>query len=131
MQKPSLQFEIHPASGVPIYRQIIDQVEALVASQRLRAGDLLPSVRQMANELEINMMTVSKAYSTLELKGVLERVRGKGMRVIEQKQQRSTKECQAELRNLAANFVTRGQQLGLSEQQILAVVRSIIRERKS
>jgi GntR family transcriptional regulator len=57
----SFQFEIHPSSGVPIYRQLMDQIRLLIASGRLSSGDLVPSVRQMAEELQINLMTVSKA----------------------------------------------------------------------
>src|SRR5438094_6067156 len=77
------QFEIHPSSGVPIYRQVMDQVKALASSGRLRPGDMLPSVRQMAVELQINMMTVSKAYARMEAEGVLERARGQGMLIAE------------------------------------------------
>jgi GntR family transcriptional regulator len=79
MQKPSLTFSVHPSSGVPIYRQLIDQVEAMIAGGRLVPGDTLPSVRDMASELGINMMTVSKAWAKLEATGLLERSRGKGM----------------------------------------------------
>ena len=66
MQKPSLTFAVHPSSGVPIYRQLMDQVQALVAGGKLVAGDTIPSVRQMAADLGVNMMTVSKAYAKLE-----------------------------------------------------------------
>ena len=75
------QFRVAPSSGVPIFRQIIDQVAALVASGVLKAGDMLPSTRELARVLEVNMMTVSKAYSRLEADGLVERVRGTGMRV--------------------------------------------------
>ena len=67
-------FEINPNSGVPIYRQIVDQVLALVAGGLLREGDLLPSVRQVAQDAAVNPMTVSKAYSRLETEGVVRRV---------------------------------------------------------
>ena len=62
-------FEINPTSGVPIYRQIVDQVLAMVAGGTLRQGDLLPSVRQVAQGASVNPMTVSKAYSRLETEG--------------------------------------------------------------
>lgn len=78
---PRLLFQIHPSSGVPIYRQLMDQVRTLIAAGRLSADEMLPSVRQIAEDLQINPMTVSKAYSLLERDGVLERVRGQGMRV--------------------------------------------------
>src|SRR5882672_748769 len=75
-------FEINPTSGVPIYRQIVDQVHALIAGGLLREGDLLPSVRQVAQDAAVNPMTVSKAYSRLETEGVVRRARGLGMQVL-------------------------------------------------
>src|SRR5712691_3764193 len=75
-------FEINPTSGVPIYRQIVDQVNAMVAGGLLREGDLLPSVRQVASDASVNPMTVSKAYSRLETECVVRRVRGQGMEVL-------------------------------------------------
>jgi DNA-binding transcriptional regulator YhcF (GntR family) len=69
-------FIVHASSGVPIYRQLVEQVEALVAGGRLRPGDVVPSVRQVAAALGINPMTVSKAWSRLEADGVLTRDRG-------------------------------------------------------
>jgi GntR family transcriptional regulator len=68
---------------VPIYRQLIEQIRAQVAGGRLSAGAFLPSVRQVAEELAVNPMTVSKAYSMLERDGVVELIRGQGMRVRE------------------------------------------------
>lgn len=130
MGKPAIQFEVQPSSGVPIYRQIMDQVRAMIAGDRLNDGDLLPSVRQMAEELQVNMMTVSKAYGRLESEGLLERVRGRGMRVTAPATEGSVRERKNELRPLADPVVTRGQQLGLSDEQILDVVKSVLRERK-
>jgi GntR family transcriptional regulator len=72
---------VAPTSGVPIYRQLVDQIRAQVAGGRLETGRFLPSVRQVADHLEINPMTVSKAYSLLEKDGIVEHVRGQGMRV--------------------------------------------------
>src|ERR1700752_5137023 len=81
MQASASYFQVNTSSGVPIYRQLMDQVRALVASGRLAEGDLLPPVRQVAQHLQVNQMTVSKAYSLLEREGVVERMRGQGMRV--------------------------------------------------
>jgi hypothetical protein len=71
MQTSASNFQVNPSSGVPIYRQLMDQVRALVAGGRLAEGDLLPSVRQVAQDLQVNQMTVSKAYSLLERDGVV------------------------------------------------------------
>ncbi|TWI13409.1 GntR family transcriptional regulator [Aerolutibacter ruishenii] len=72
---------IHPASPEPIYRQIAEQIRRMVAGGQLARGATLPSVREVAAAHAINPMTVSKAYSQLEIEGVLERLRGKGMAV--------------------------------------------------
>ncbi len=72
-------FHIQPSSPEPIYRQIAEQVRRLVAGGHLKAGESLPSVRDLAATHAINPMTVSKAYSQLETEGVLQRLRGVGM----------------------------------------------------
>ena len=128
MQKPSLTFSVHPSSGVPIYRQLMDQVQALVAGSKLLAGDTIPSVRQMAADLGVNMMTVSKAYAKLEAVGVLERSRGKGMVVALPRTEGSLAERQEQMRPLADQAVIRGLQLGLTPPQMLAVFKTSIEE---
>lgn len=131
MRNRSLSFEIHPSSGVPIYRQIMDQIQAMIGSGRLAAGDLVPSVRQLGADLEVNMMTVSKAYARLEADGVLERVRGKGMRVMAVQAGGTVRDRQQQLKPLVDPVVTRAQQLGLTDEQILSVVKSVLKERRS
>ena len=74
-------FVIQPSAPEPIFRQIAEQIRRLVASRQLVSGDLLPSVRDVAEFHAINPMTVSRAYSLLEAEGLLERLRGKGMSV--------------------------------------------------
>ena len=74
-------FQISPSSGVPIYRQIIEQVRRMIAGGHLHVGEELPSVRNLALQLEVNPMTISKAYSLLEAEGLVFRKRGRGMYV--------------------------------------------------
>lgn len=74
-------FTLQPSSGVPIYRQLIDQVRRLVASGQLLPGTELPSVRDVAAEYTVNPTTISKAYSLLENEGLLQRNRGKPMTI--------------------------------------------------
>ena len=138
MQSNSLEFAVQPTSGVPIYRQLMDQVRSLVSSGRLKPGDRLPSVRQMAAELEVNMMTVSKAYARLEADGVLERERGLGMRVPEAASRgaaaapmASVAERQQELKPIADELATRAWQLKLTDAQTLDVVRRVLKDRKA
>ncbi len=121
-------FRIAPSSGLPIYRQIIDQVRALIASGRWSEGTMLPSVRQMAVELEINMMTVSKAYARLEVEGIVERVRGTGMRVMAPKMSGTVAARKAELKPFAESLVARGKQLGFTPEQIISLVQTLLKE---
>jgi len=128
--KPT-QFEVHPSSGVPIYLQIIDQINAMIAGGNLEAGDMLPSVRQMATVLGVNPMTISKAYSKLEAETVLSRVRGKGMQVQKSSLSGNLKERIQELMPLMEQVIVRGRQLGLNDEQIQSVVNKLLQEYKS
>lgn len=74
-------FTLNPHSGVPIYRQLLEQIRRMAASGQLPPGTELPSIRDLALKHAINPMTVSKAYTLLEAEGVLERNRGKPMTV--------------------------------------------------
>src|SRR5215470_1994807 len=71
-------FQINFKSGKPIYLQLVDQVKAAAASGAVRAGEALPSIRPLAEELRVNRNTVAKAYAELESQGVIETVAGKG-----------------------------------------------------
>jgi GntR family transcriptional regulator len=126
MHEAALNFTVHTSSGVPIYRQIMDQVNALIAGGRLSPGDLLPSVRQLAAELEVNMMTISKAYARLEADGLIERVRGTGMRVREVNARGSLSDRRQDLRPLVEQAVIRAKQLQLTDEQIMQVVKSVL-----
>lgn len=128
MQFSTSYFQVNISSGVPIYRQLMDQVRALVASGRLAEGVLLPSVRQVAQDLQVNQMTVSKAYSLLERDGVVERVRGQGMRVNNQLPRGTVKERQNELRPLLEQVATQAFQLALTREQVLAALDPLLKE---
>lgn len=120
-------FVVHPSSGVPIYRQLVDQVEALVAGGRLLPGDLVPSVRQVAAALGVNPMTVSKAWGRLESLGVLERVRGRGM-VVAERRGATLDQRRDEVRPLLDRAVVRALHLGLTPAQVERMVRESLEE---
>lgn len=124
---PPLPFSAEPSSGVPIYRQLVTQIAALAAGGQLVAGELLPSVRSVAATLAINPMTVSKAYSQLEADGVVERVRGTGMRVCETATEPRAAR-QGALRADAEALATRARQLDLTDAEVVAVVKGALRE---
>lgn len=124
-------FEINPTSGVPIYRQIVDQVLAMVAGGTLRQGDLLPSVRQVAQGASVNPMTVSKAYSRLEAEGVVRRARGLGMEVLAPAQNGSLEARKQQFRETIEPALHRARQLGLDSKQIREVITSLIQDQES
>jgi len=130
MSDQPIPFEIHPSSGVPIYRQLVDQVYALLAGGRLVEGELLPSVRRVARAAAVNPMTVSKAYSLLESQGVVERVRGQGMRIAKMDSKSNTEERMEQFRQFLKPAFHRAQQLGLNEVQVQEVVESLLEELK-
>jgi GntR family transcriptional regulator len=73
-----MRFHLNFKSGKPVYLQLVDQVKAAAAAGALRAGEPLPSIRPLAEELRVNRNTVAKAYSELESQGVIETAAGKG-----------------------------------------------------
>ena len=127
----SLNFNIEPSSGIPIYKQIIDQISRLVISGFLKPGDELPSVRQTAGTLEVNPMTISKAYSILEATGVLERKRGIGMIVASDQKQTKDIDKRLELIKPVLNeAATQANQLAIPKETILKLLKEILEKQK-
>ncbi len=120
-----LNFQVNPNSGVPIYRQIIDQVRIGIAIGRFSPGNFLPSVREISVAFDINPMTVSKAYSLLEKDGVIEFVRGQGMRVPQQARTAGKLEAQEEIAPLLQEVVNRAQQLSLDQERVVEKLQKI------
>ncbi len=111
-------FHVRPASALPLYRQLVQQVERLAAAGRLREGDALPSVRDLSRELGVNPATVVKAYAELEHAGLVETRRGLGTFLAKgsgglQRAQRARR-----LRDSADALVVEAHHLGLSEDDI-------------
>src|SRR5437899_10013262 len=73
-----MRFQLNFKSGKPVYLQLVDQVKSAAASGAVRAGEPLPSIRPLAEELRVNRNTVAKAYAELESQGVIETIAGKG-----------------------------------------------------
>jgi GntR family transcriptional regulator len=117
-------FTLNPHSGIPIYRQLQEQVRRLVAGGQLQAGAPLPSVRELAIAHAINPMTISKAYSLLEAEGILERHRGKPMTVAAQPRAHSqpAKRLQQLETHLDA-LILAARQLEISESEAVRALR--------
>jgi len=122
-------FSIVPGSSAPIYRQLVDQVRRLVAGGQLAPGDALPSVREVALQLAVNPMTVSKAYGLLELEGVLERRRGVGMLVAERSPDTGALDDRAALLRPTLEHAAReARELELDPDTVLSLFKAILKE---
>jgi len=108
-----MKLNISPSSGIPIYKQIYEQVQRMIINNQIEVGVLLPSVRQIASELDVNPMTISKAYGLLEERGFLERQRGKGMLVVQRDQRISEQEKLSVLTKMINELVNQAGQMGV------------------
>lgn len=118
-------FRLDLQSGVPVYRQIIDQVTGGMAAGALKPGDQLPTVRQVAVDLAINPNTVVRAYRELEIRGVLETQQGTGTFIGRQKVQGDQIERQRRLNQLVGEFVARAGAGGFTIQDLVEQLRDL------
>ena len=118
----ALHFQIDPRSGVPVYRQMIDQVKYYVAAGTLAPGAQLPSIRELAERLTVNPTTVVRAYNELVHEEVIELRHGKGAFVARSTASMSTKEREKALRRIARQLAVEATQRGAAVSQVLAIV---------
>jgi GntR family transcriptional regulator len=123
-------FKLDLASGVPVYRQIIDQVMAGVACGSLSTGDQLPTVRQLAVDLEINPNTVVRAYKELEIRGLIDTHHGSGTFIGNHKVKRSEVEHQRQLNQLVSDFVARAGSAGFRVEELVDQLQELQGESK-
>lgn len=115
----SIDIRIDLKSGVPFYRQIIDQVKSAIATGRLEPGDRLPTVRQLAVDLSVNPNTVSRAYTELELTGLVETQLGSGTFVGQKKVEQDEVERRRILGQISQEFLSRASSHGFTLNDIL------------
>lgn len=108
----------NPTSGVPIYLQLMEQVKHAVATGALRAGDQLPGIRPLAEELVINANTVAKAYRELAHEGVIELRHGAGAFVRDARRARRDTENVRAGQTLVAATIGRLRERGLGDEEI-------------
>jgi GntR family transcriptional regulator len=123
-------FILNPQSGIPIYRQIIDQVKRMVASGQLPPGGELPSVRELAVQHAVNPMTISKAYTQLENEGILIRQRGKPMQVAAMSSEYSQKQKEDLLIPAIDNLLLVAKQLDLNMDKLFLLIKHQIKNKK-
>lgn len=118
-------FEINASNGVAIFEQISRQVKYAVANGGLRAGDLVPSVRDLATKLAVNPNTVARAYRDLQSDGFLEAIRGEGLRVTKQAIDRSQKHRAKLLSDRIRQVVIEAKQSGIAEEEFFSLASEI------
>lgn len=116
----AIEIKLDLKSGVPFYRQVIDQVKAAIATETLSPGDRLPTVRQLAVDLSINPNTVSRAYTELELTGLVETQMGSGTFVGNRPVERNDIERRRVLDQLCQEFLSRASTHGFTLNDVLS-----------
>ena len=114
-----------------MYRQIMDQVLAGIASGRLASGDQLPTVRQLAVDLSINPNTVIRAYRELEIRGFLDTHQGSGTFIGTQRVEQNGEERQRKLEGIVSDLVARAGAEGFTAQQVLERLQGFLAEQKT
>ena len=123
IEPPPFTFRLDAHSGVPVYRQLIDQVQGAIAMGVLRPGDQLPTVRLVAVDLAINPNTVMRAYRELEIRGVLDTQQGTGTFVADHPAATTDEEKERKLSQLVGEVVARAGASGLSLNELIEALR--------
>jgi GntR family transcriptional regulator len=124
----SFAFRLDLTSGVPVYRQLIDQVLVAKASSVLKPGDQLPTVRQLAVDLSINPNTVIRAYKELEIRGILTTQQGMGTFITKQEIRPDEAARQRRLTQMVGEFVAKAGAVGYTVEEIMERLAELISE---
>ena len=114
-----IEFKLDPKSGIPFYRQIIDQIRYGIATGNLKVGEQLPTVRSLAVDLKVNLNTVTKAYKELEIQNILQTQQGTGTFIGAVKVRLPEKERQAKLKSICTEFMNIAASYGFGVQEII------------
>jgi GntR family transcriptional regulator len=119
MEDGAMEFSLDPKSGVPFYRQIIEQVKFGIARGILNPGDQLPTVRQLAVDLSVNPNTVIRAYRELEIEGMLETHQGSGTFIGEKKPAIDPLERRRMLDQILTDLLARASSYGFMLEDVM------------
>jgi len=117
-----MRFMLDLSDGVPIYRQIIRQIENAVLSGRLKTGERLPTIRSLAVELKINPNTIAKAYGELEIRGILTTQVGSGTYISDKKPVLEDEGPERKIRELVGRFIEEMRELGVGQKGLAELV---------
>src|SRR5215469_12488233 len=118
-------FRLDGHSGVPVYRQLIDQVQGAIASGLLKPGEQLPTVRLVAVELAINPNTVLRAYRELEIRGILDTQQGTGTFIADRPSESSSDHHERQLKQLVSEFISRAGAAGLTVDELIDALKQL------
>ena len=120
-----IEFKLDPKSGIPFYRQIIDQIRYGIVTGKLQVGEQLPTVRALAVELKVNLNTVSKAYRELEIQNILESQQGTGTFIGSAKVEIPDEERQKKLNDICTEFFNIAASYGFSGEDLIDELKKI------
>ncbi len=118
----AINFSLDPENGVPIYRQIIQQIEYAVLSERMKPGDKLPTIRSLAVKLKINPNTIAKAYSELEIRGILETQVGSGTYISDKKPVIEDDSLERKIGEVLTRFMQEMRGLGVDKRKLTKLI---------
>ena len=118
-----IDFKLDPKSGIPYYRQILDQIRYGIATGSLKLGEQLPTVRALAVELKVNLNTVSKAYKELEIQKILETQQGTGTFIRTMQVDIAPEERQKKIESICSEFLSIAGSYGFSVDDIISEVK--------
>jgi GntR family transcriptional regulator len=121
--KTGIAFTLDPSNGVPIYRQIIQQIEYAILSERMRPGDRLPTIRSLAVKLKTNPNTIAKAYGELEIRGILATQVGSGTYIADRKPVLEEDGRNRKIREVLDRFIGEMEALGVSKEALAEMLR--------
>jgi GntR family transcriptional regulator len=118
----NVSFSLDQTDDVPIYRQIIKQIEYAILSGRLKNGDRLPTIRALAVELKTNPNTIAKAYGELEIRGILVTQVGSGTYISDKRPEPEDKGPDRKIKELVGRFIRDMQGLGVEKRELVRVI---------
>ena len=119
---PTIDIQLSEASGVPYYRQVVDQISDMIRAGTLSPGARIPSVRELCQQLRVSLITVRRAYADLEMAGLVIRRQGQGTFVAESVGEAARLQARADALRSLEDAVDRAGQLGLTPNEITQIV---------
>ena len=120
--KSGISFSLDPSNGVPIYRQIIQQIEYAILSERMRPGDRLPTIRSLAVELKTNPNTIAKAYGELEIRGIVATQVGSGTYISDKRPVTEDNSLNRKIQEVLGRFTQDMRDLGVEKRELIRLV---------